>query len=77
MDNRWVDYKTFGCAMQVYGRVNRYVIDILSKAVMVEQFELDKLGVVQLNYFSRHIVKCDIAVTIFPRVTGDGHCCFA
>uniref|UniRef100_A0A0E0FBV6 Uncharacterized protein n=1 Tax=Oryza meridionalis TaxID=40149 RepID=A0A0E0FBV6_9ORYZ len=61
MDNRWVDHKTFGCAMQVYGRVNRYVIDILSKAVMVEQFELDKIVVLQLNYFSRHIVKCDIA----------------
>ena len=49
--------------MQVYGRVNRYVIDILSKAVMVEQFELDKIVVLQLNYFSRHIVKSDIAVS--------------
>uniref|UniRef100_A0A0E0BQZ9 Aminotransferase-like plant mobile domain-containing protein n=1 Tax=Oryza glumipatula TaxID=40148 RepID=A0A0E0BQZ9_9ORYZ len=61
INNNWVDHKTFGCCMQVYGRINKYVMDMMAEAVMTEQFEMDKLGHLPKNLWSRHIVKCDTA----------------
>ena len=52
-----------GLSMQVYGRVNKYVINMLGKAVMAEQTEKDRLNLLPRSYWSRYYVECDIAVS--------------
>ena len=50
-----------GLSMQVYGRDNRYVINMLGKSVMVEQTEKERLNLLPQSYWSRYYVECDIA----------------
>ncbi|XP_037470824.1 uncharacterized protein LOC119344525, partial [Triticum dicoccoides] len=61
MGSTWVEHRVFGLSMQVYGRVNKYVINMLGKAVMAEQTEKDRLNLLQRSYWSRYYVECDTA----------------
>ncbi|XP_073357450.1 uncharacterized protein [Aegilops tauschii subsp. strangulata] len=61
MGSTWVEHRVFGLSMQVYGRVNKYVINMLGKAVMAEQTEKDRLNLLPRSYWSRYYVECDIA----------------
>uniref|UniRef100_A0A453NVY6 Uncharacterized protein n=1 Tax=Aegilops tauschii subsp. strangulata TaxID=200361 RepID=A0A453NVY6_AEGTS len=63
MGSTWVEHRVFGLSMQVYGRVNKYVINMLGKAVMAEQTEKDRLNLLPRSYWSRYYVECDIAVS--------------
>ncbi|XP_044341292.1 uncharacterized protein [Triticum aestivum] len=62
MGSTWVEHRVFGLSMQVYGRVNKYVINMLGKAVMAEQTEKDRLNLLPRSYWSRYYVECDTAV---------------
>ncbi|XP_037470177.1 uncharacterized protein LOC119343114 isoform X2 [Triticum dicoccoides] len=61
MGSTWVEHRVFGLSMQVYGRVNKYVINMLGKAVMAEQTEKDRLNLLPRSYWSRYYVECDTA----------------
>lgn len=63
MGSTWVEHRVFGLSMQVYGRVNKYVINMLGKAVMAEQTEKDRLNLLPRSYWSRYYVECDTAVS--------------
>jgi hypothetical protein len=36
MGSTWVEHRVFALSMQVYGNVHNYVMNMLGKAVMVE-----------------------------------------
>lgn len=52
----WVDHKTFGLSMRVFGTISKYTLDVMGQAVMAEQFEKDRLGLLPQGFWYRHIV---------------------
>ena len=63
-NNKWVDHGTFGLSMQVYGSVSAHVINIMSEAVMVDQYKRAELGLLPEDSWSRHIVHVDTAICL-------------
>ena len=54
MGSTWVEHRVFALSMQVYGRVNKYVMNMLGKAVMVEDIERKKLGILPQGHWKIH-----------------------
>jgi hypothetical protein len=63
MGTTWAEHRVFALSMMVYGKVINYVIDMLGKAVIVEQTEKERFGLLQPGYWSKYFMRCDIAVS--------------
>ena len=63
MGTTWAEHRVFALSMNVYGRVNKYVINMLGKAVIVEDIERKKLGTLREGHWKRFFFECQIAVS--------------
>uniref|UniRef100_A0A8R7URW6 Uncharacterized protein n=1 Tax=Triticum urartu TaxID=4572 RepID=A0A8R7URW6_TRIUA len=63
MGSTWVEHRGSWPEHASVWRVNRYVINMLGKAVMVEQTEKERLNLLLQSYWSAYYVECDIAVS--------------
>uniref|UniRef100_A0A8R7QMP6 Uncharacterized protein n=1 Tax=Triticum urartu TaxID=4572 RepID=A0A8R7QMP6_TRIUA len=61
MGSTWVEHRGSWPEHASVWRVNRYVINMLGKAVMVEQTEKERLNLLLQSYWSAYYVECDIA----------------
>lgn len=64
MGSTWAEHRVLGLSMMVYGRVHKYVVNVLGKAVMVEDIEKKKLGILLEGHWKRYIFECNIAGSI-------------
>ena len=63
MGTTWVEHKVLALSMQVYGKVHKYVINMLGKAVIVEDVERKKFGTLRKGYWKRYFFECQISVS--------------
>ncbi|KAJ1256220.1 hypothetical protein BS78_K059800 [Paspalum vaginatum] len=57
----WIDHKTFGLLMRVFGMVSKYAIDIMGQALTAEQYEKAELELLPSGFWFRHIVQYERA----------------
>ncbi|KAJ1256469.1 hypothetical protein BS78_K010500 [Paspalum vaginatum] len=57
----WIDHKTFGLSMRVFGKVSKYAIDIMGQALTAEQYEKAELELLPAGFWFRHIVQYERA----------------
>uniref|UniRef100_A0ACD5YV00 Uncharacterized protein n=2 Tax=Avena sativa TaxID=4498 RepID=A0ACD5YV00_AVESA len=62
MGTTWAEHRVFALSMQVYGNINKYVMNMLGKAVMVEDAEKKNLGLLPTGHWKRYYYEFDIAV---------------
>ncbi|TVU32026.1 hypothetical protein EJB05_23742 [Eragrostis curvula] len=60
-NNKWVDHRTFGLSMQVFGSVSMHVINAMSEAVMMDQYKSQERGLLPPDSWTRYIVRVDTA----------------
>ena len=49
--------------MRVFGTISKYTLDVMGQAVMAEQFEKDRLGLLPQGFWYRHIVPYETSVS--------------
>ncbi|KQJ82782.1 hypothetical protein BRADI_5g10952v3 [Brachypodium distachyon] len=49
----WVDHKTLGRNMNMYGRINKYFMNMMGKSVMVEHQEREKCDLFRQAHWTR------------------------
>ncbi|KAM0885335.1 hypothetical protein ACQ4PT_030417 [Festuca glaucescens] len=59
MGSTWAEHRVFALSMQVYGNVNKYVINMLGKAVIVEDTEKRTLNLLPEGHWKRYFIPCD------------------
>ncbi|KAK1682534.1 hypothetical protein QYE76_043382 [Lolium multiflorum] len=59
MGSTWAEHRVFALSMQVYGNVNKYVINMLGKAVIVEDTEKRNLNLLPEDHWKRYFIPCD------------------
>ncbi|KAM0895244.1 hypothetical protein ACQ4PT_023966 [Festuca glaucescens] len=59
MGSTWAEHRVFALSMQVYGNVNKYVINMLGKAVIVEDTEKCTLNLLPEGHWKRYFIPCD------------------
>jgi hypothetical protein len=64
MGSTWVEYRVFALSMQVYGSVHNYVMNMLGKAVMVEDVEKRSLSLLPKEHWKRFFIPCEQSVSI-------------
>jgi hypothetical protein len=65
MGSTWVEHRVFALSMQVYGTVHNYVINMLGKAVMVEDVEKSSLSLLPKEHWKRFFIPCEKAVSVY------------
>jgi hypothetical protein len=64
MGSTWVEHRVFALSMQVYGSVHNYVMNMLGKAVMVEDVEKYSLSLLPKEDWKRFFIPCEQAVSV-------------
>jgi len=59
----WVDHRTFGLSMQVYGSVSHHVINIMGVAIMEAQYTKHIRGLLHDDDCGKLIIHNDLAVS--------------
>jgi hypothetical protein len=65
MGSTWAEHRVFALSMQVYGNVNKYVINMLGKAVIVEDTEKRSLKLLPEDHWKRYFIPFDESVSFF------------
>jgi hypothetical protein len=65
MGSTWVEHRVFSLSMQVYGTVHNYVINMLGKAIMVEDVEKSSLSLLPKEPWKRFFIPCEQAVSVY------------
>ena len=59
----WVDHRTFGLSMQVYGSVPHHVMNIMGVAIIEEKYTKHIRGLLQDDECGKLIIHNDLAVS--------------
>ncbi|KAM0910743.1 hypothetical protein ACQ4PT_013939 [Festuca glaucescens] len=59
MGSTWAEHRVFALSMQVYGNVNKYVINMLGKVVIVEDTEKRTVNLLPEGHWKRYFIPCD------------------